>query len=276
MDWTVWTMFALTELALSATPGAAVLFVVSQGLRCGSTNALWSAVGILAANALYFAVSGTGVGALLFASGTLFTVVKWAGAAYLLYLRRNGPARSAAPPRNPRDRGAIRLRTPDTLSPRLRRTALESEGATLLRGHLAPVHRSGVNRSSFSSSFSGSLRWCWRSGCSPRTQPPRPERRGSGCSLASPRQPVGSVAPCLSVRPSAWRASSRSVSPQQSQPAPKKRRPLACPHFRAKRSSRLTRPVGSLRARARAEPHHRQRGHRCREPCSNSRRSPSG
>ncbi len=86
MDWTVWTMFALTELALSATPGAAVLFVVSQGLRCGSTNALWSAVGILAANALYFAVSGTGVGALLFASGTLFTVVKWAGAAYLLYL----------------------------------------------------------------------------------------------------------------------------------------------------------------------------------------------
>jgi homoserine/homoserine lactone efflux protein len=79
-------MFALTELALSAAPGPAVLFVVSQGLRCRSGRALWAALGILAANALYFAVSGTGVGALLVTSQHLFTVVKWAGAAYLLYL----------------------------------------------------------------------------------------------------------------------------------------------------------------------------------------------
>jgi homoserine/homoserine lactone efflux protein len=86
VDWTVWLMFALTEGALSVTPGPAVLFVVSQGLRRGSIDALWSAVGILAANALYFAVSGTSVGAMLAASGRLFNVVRWAGAGYLLYL----------------------------------------------------------------------------------------------------------------------------------------------------------------------------------------------
>jgi threonine/homoserine/homoserine lactone efflux protein len=86
LDWTVWMMFALTEDALTLTPGPAVLFVASQGLRSGSSGALLSAAGILAANALYFAVSGTGVGALLAASGYLFTVVEWAGASYLLYL----------------------------------------------------------------------------------------------------------------------------------------------------------------------------------------------
>jgi threonine/homoserine/homoserine lactone efflux protein len=86
VDWSVWIMFVLTEGALTVTPGPAVLFVVSQSMRCGSTGALWSALGVLASNALYFAVSGTGVGALLIASGPLFTVIKWAGAGYLLYL----------------------------------------------------------------------------------------------------------------------------------------------------------------------------------------------
>lgn len=86
MDWTVWLMFVLTEGALSATPGPAVLLVVSQGLRCGSNRALFTAVGILTANAFYFAISGTGVGALLVGSAVLFTAIKWAGAAYLLVL----------------------------------------------------------------------------------------------------------------------------------------------------------------------------------------------
>ena len=118
MDWTVWMMFALTELALSAAPGPAVLFVISQGLRCRSALALWAALGILAANALYFAVSGTGVGALLVASNHLFTVVKWAGAAYLLYL------------------GAVALLRPPPL-PGERRTADRADsgsGTLFLRG----------------------------------------------------------------------------------------------------------------------------------------------
>jgi homoserine/homoserine lactone efflux protein len=86
MDWTVWMMFALTEGALTVSPGPAVLFVVSQGLRCGTADVLWAALGILGANAFYFAISGTGVGALLTASASLFTVIKWAGAGYLVYL----------------------------------------------------------------------------------------------------------------------------------------------------------------------------------------------
>ncbi|HSF17668.1 MAG TPA: LysE family translocator [Vicinamibacteria bacterium] len=86
MDWTVWMMFALTEGAVTLTPGPAVLFVVSQALRYGPADSLRSAVGILAANVLFFTISATGVGALVAASGSLLAVVKWAGAAYLLYL----------------------------------------------------------------------------------------------------------------------------------------------------------------------------------------------
>lgn len=98
MNWTVLMMFALTDGALVVTPGPAVLFVVSQGLRCGSADALWSVAGILAANALYFAISGTGVGAMLAASGRLFTMVKWAGAGYLLYLGAMALFRPPSPP----------------------------------------------------------------------------------------------------------------------------------------------------------------------------------
>ena len=86
MDWRVFTLFVLTDGALIVTPGPAVMLVVSQGLRRGTAGALWSAAGVLVANALYFAISGTGVGALLAASGRLFMAIQWAGAAYLLYL----------------------------------------------------------------------------------------------------------------------------------------------------------------------------------------------
>ncbi len=86
MDGTVWMMFALTEGAVNVSPGPAVLLVVSQSLRYGWGKALWSALGILAANIIFFAISGTGLGALLAASDRIFTMVKWAGAGYLLYL----------------------------------------------------------------------------------------------------------------------------------------------------------------------------------------------
>jgi homoserine/homoserine lactone efflux protein len=97
VDWTAWLMFALTDGALIVVPGPAVLLVVSQGLRHGPAGARWSALGILAANAVFFAVSGTGVGALLAASGRLFTVIRWGGAAYLLGLGAAALLRPPAP-----------------------------------------------------------------------------------------------------------------------------------------------------------------------------------
>ena len=75
-----------TETALCLTPGPAVLFVVSQGLSYGAARSLWANFGILAANALYFVLSALGLGAVLLTSHSVFLLIRWAGAAYLIFL----------------------------------------------------------------------------------------------------------------------------------------------------------------------------------------------
>lgn len=79
-------LFALTEFFLSLSPGPAVFLVVSQGIRVGFRRSLAGTLGILSGNAIYFALSALGIGAVLVASQTLFQIIKWAGALYLVGL----------------------------------------------------------------------------------------------------------------------------------------------------------------------------------------------
>ena len=81
-----WILFCATEAVLSFIPGPAVLCVVSAALSRGTKPGFHASFGILAANAAYFALSATGLGAVLLASRTVFVVIKWVGAAYLVYL----------------------------------------------------------------------------------------------------------------------------------------------------------------------------------------------
>lgn len=86
MNWHTYLIFVVTTAVVCLTPGPAALLVVAQGISNGLRRSYWAIAGIALANAIYFALSATGVAALIVASSTLFSIIKWIGVAYLFYL----------------------------------------------------------------------------------------------------------------------------------------------------------------------------------------------
>ncbi len=78
--------FALAATALILLPGPAMLFLVSRGIGQGRRLALASTLGIEAATAMMVLATAFGLTALISSSVIAFSVVKYAGAAYLVYL----------------------------------------------------------------------------------------------------------------------------------------------------------------------------------------------
>lgn len=86
VNWNTYGLYVLTEAALSLSPGPAVMLVIAYGIARGARRSVCAGLGILSANALYFALSATALGAVLVSSPTFFTAVKWVGAIYLVYI----------------------------------------------------------------------------------------------------------------------------------------------------------------------------------------------
>ncbi|WP_257450262.1 LysE family translocator [Archangium lipolyticum] len=86
MGWKTYLLFVTTTWVVCLVPGPAALLVTVQAAGRGLRGAYWAIVGIALANAVYFALSATGLATLVVASATLFNLIKWGGVAYLFYL----------------------------------------------------------------------------------------------------------------------------------------------------------------------------------------------
>jgi threonine/homoserine/homoserine lactone efflux protein len=78
--------FAIAGLALNLVPGADMTFVIASAARGGTRSALAAALGIGAGSLVHILAAVVGLSALIASSQTAFTVLKWLGAAYLLYI----------------------------------------------------------------------------------------------------------------------------------------------------------------------------------------------
>ena len=82
----LWLAFVAASTALLLIPGPTVLLILSYALSQGRRVAVASAAGVALGDLVAMTASLVGLGALVLASATLFTALKWAGAAYLIYL----------------------------------------------------------------------------------------------------------------------------------------------------------------------------------------------
>ena len=79
-------LFIAAGLLLNLTPGPDVVYIVTNALRSGARAGVVAALGITAGCFVHIFAAAVGVSALLAASATAFTVLKWVGAAYLIYV----------------------------------------------------------------------------------------------------------------------------------------------------------------------------------------------
>ena len=86
MDLSLWLAFAAASTALLLIPGPTVLLVLAYAIGQGRRIAVPTALGVALGDLVAMSASLAGLGALVLASATLFTALKWAGAVYLVWL----------------------------------------------------------------------------------------------------------------------------------------------------------------------------------------------
>ncbi|MCG8447655.1 MAG: LysE family translocator [Hyphomicrobiales bacterium] len=86
MSFETWLAFAVAASVIILIPGPTVMMLVGYGLARGRGIALFTMPGVALGNLLAITLAFAGVGALLATSALLFTIVKWVGAAYLIWL----------------------------------------------------------------------------------------------------------------------------------------------------------------------------------------------
>jgi threonine/homoserine/homoserine lactone efflux protein len=107
----LWLAFVAASTALLLIPGPTVLLVLSYAMSKGRAVAVASAAGVATGDFIAMTASLAGLGALVLASATLFSVLKWVGAAYLVWLGikliRSAPRDGLAPVANDINAGGV-------------------------------------------------------------------------------------------------------------------------------------------------------------------------
>jgi threonine/homoserine/homoserine lactone efflux protein len=85
-DPSTFALFAAASLAFLAIPGPSVFYIVTRSLTQGRRAGVTSMLGVQAGGLVHVVAAAVGVSALLASSAAAFTFVKYAGAAYLVYL----------------------------------------------------------------------------------------------------------------------------------------------------------------------------------------------
>ena len=98
MDRHVWIGFVSASALMGLIPGPGVMSIVGYAVSSGRRVALASVAGMAVGNATAMTLSLAGVGVLLAASALAFSIMKWAGALYLIGLGIATVARSRAAP----------------------------------------------------------------------------------------------------------------------------------------------------------------------------------
>lgn len=86
MSLETWLAFFAACWVISLSPGAGAIASMSSGLQYGFWRGYWNALGLQLALILQIAIIAAGLGAVLATSATAFTLIKWFGVAYLVYL----------------------------------------------------------------------------------------------------------------------------------------------------------------------------------------------
>jgi threonine/homoserine/homoserine lactone efflux protein len=79
-------LFAGAAMALLVVPGPSVLYIVTRGIHQGRAAALVSVLGVTTATLVHTVFAAAGLSAILASSALAFSIVKYAGSAYLVYL----------------------------------------------------------------------------------------------------------------------------------------------------------------------------------------------
>jgi homoserine/homoserine lactone efflux protein len=86
MSWSLWVTLLGAAVLISLTPGAGAVNTMANSIGVGWARSIWGILGQQLALLVHIAVVAAGVGLLVAESPTLFNVVRYSGAAYLVFL----------------------------------------------------------------------------------------------------------------------------------------------------------------------------------------------